>query len=47
MGRNFLTGRQGDVNALLAASGYKCRRLLASLAAIWRVHHARPAGGDQ
>jgi transposase, IS5 family len=38
MGRNFLKGTHGDAaNAVLAAAGYNFRRLLAWLAAIWRV----------
>ena len=38
MGRNFLKGRHGDAaNAVLAAAGYNFRRLLAWLAALWRV----------
>ena len=38
MGRNFLTGSHGDAaNAVLAAAGYNFRRLLAWLAALWRV----------
>ena len=38
MGRNFLKGVHGDAaNAVLAAAGYNFRRLLAWLAAIWRV----------
>ena len=38
MGRNFLKGAHGDAaNAVLAAAGYNFRRLLAWLAAIWRV----------
>ena len=38
MGRNFLKGRHGDAaNAILAAAGYNFRRLLAWLAAFWRV----------
>ena len=38
MGRNYLAGAQGDAaNAVLAAAGYNFRRLLAWLAALWRV----------
>jgi IS5 family transposase len=38
MGRNFLKGPHGDAaNAVLAAAGYNFRRLLAWLAALWRV----------
>jgi IS5 family transposase len=38
MGRNFLKGAHGDAaNAVLAAAGYNFRRLLAWLAALWRV----------
>jgi len=38
MGRNFLKGTHGDAaNAVLAAAGYNFRRLLAWLAALWRV----------
>lgn len=38
MGRNFLKGIHGDAaNAVLAAAGYNFRRLLAWLAALWRV----------
>jgi len=38
MGRNFLKGAEGDAaNAVLAAAGYNFRRLLAWLAALWRV----------
>ena len=38
MGRNFLKGTRGDAaNAVLAAAGYNFRRLLAWLAALWRV----------
>ena len=38
MGRNFLEGTHGDAaNAVLAAAGYNFRRLLAWLAALWRV----------
>jgi IS5 family transposase len=38
MGRNFLKGARGDAaNAVLAAAGYNFRRLLAWLAALWRV----------
>ena len=38
MGRNFLKGSHGDAaNAVLAAAGYNFRRLLAWLAAFWRV----------
>ena len=38
MARNFLKGRDGDAaNAVLAAAGYNFRRLIAWLAAIWRV----------
>jgi IS5 family transposase len=38
MGRNFLKGSHGDAaNAVLAAAGYNFRRLLAWLAALWRV----------
>jgi transposase, IS5 family len=38
MGRNFLKGVHGDAaNAVLAAAGYNFRRLLAWLAAIWRL----------
>jgi len=38
MGRNFLKGANGDAaNAVLAAAGYNFRRLLAWLAALWRV----------
>ena len=38
LGRNFLKGRHGDAaNAVLAAAGYNFRRLLAWLAALWRV----------
>ena len=38
MGRNFLKGTHGDAaNAALAAAGYNFRRLLAWLAALWRV----------
>jgi len=38
MGRNVLKGRHGDAaNAILAAAGYNFRRLLAWLAAFWRV----------
>ena len=39
MGRNFLKGAHGDAaNAVLAAAGYNFRRLLAWLAALWRVY---------
>ena len=38
MGRNYLAGIHGDAaNAILAAAGYNFRRLLAWLAALWRV----------
>ncbi len=38
MGRNHLAGTDGDAaNAVLAAAGYNFRRLLAWLAALWRV----------
>jgi IS5 family transposase len=38
LGRNFLKGTHGDAaNAVLAAAGYNFRRLLAWLAALWRV----------
>jgi IS5 family transposase len=38
MDRNFLIGSRGDdANAVLAAAGYNFRRLLAWLAALWRV----------
>lgn len=38
MGRNFLKGAHGDAaNAVLAAAGYNFRRLIAWLAANWRV----------
>ena len=38
MGRNYLAGVHGDAaNAVLAAAGYNFRRLLAWLAALWRV----------
>ncbi|MGB3580745.1 MAG: transposase, partial [Roseiarcus sp.] len=38
MGRNYLAGAHGDAaNAVLAAAGYNFRRLLAWLAALWRV----------
>jgi transposase, IS5 family len=38
LGRNFLKGPHGDAaNAVLAAAGYNFRRLLAWLAALWRV----------
>jgi transposase, IS5 family len=38
MGRNFLKGTHCDAaNAVLAAAGYNFRRLLAWLAALWRV----------
>jgi transposase, IS5 family len=38
MERNFLKGPHGDAaNAILAAAGYNFRRLLAWLAALWRV----------
>jgi transposase, IS5 family len=38
MGRNFLKGAHGDAaNAVLAAAGYNFRRLIAWLAALWRV----------
>ena len=38
MARNFLKGAHGDAaNAVLAAAGYNFRRLIAWLAAIWRV----------
>jgi transposase, IS5 family len=38
MGRNFLKATHGDAaNAILAAAGYNFRRLLAWLAALWRV----------
>jgi IS5 family transposase len=38
MGRNFLKGTHGDAaNAILSAAGYNFRRLLAWLAALWRV----------
>ena len=38
MGRSFLKGPHGDAaNAVLAAAGYNFRRLLAWLAALWRV----------
>jgi len=38
MGRYFLKGVHGDAaNAILAAAGYNFRRLLAWLAALWRV----------
>jgi transposase, IS5 family len=38
MGRNFLKGTHGDAaKAILAAAGYNFRRLLAWLAALWRV----------
>ncbi len=37
-GRNYLRGSHGDAaNAVLAAAGYNFRRLLAWLAAFWRV----------
>jgi IS5 family transposase len=40
MGRNFLKGTRGDAaNAILAAAGYNFCRLLAWLAALWRVRH--------
>ena len=38
MGRNHLAHPHGDAaNAVLAAAGYNFRRLLAWLAALWRV----------
>jgi transposase, IS5 family len=38
MGRNFHKGTHGDAaDAVLAAAGYNFRRLLARLAALWRV----------
>ena len=38
MGRNYLAGAHGHAaNAVLAAAGYNFRRLLAWLAALWRV----------
>jgi hypothetical protein len=38
MGRNFLKGTEGETaNAVLAAARYNFRRLLAWLAALWRV----------
>ena len=38
MSRNFFKGTRGDpANAALAAASYNLRRLLAWLAALWRV----------
>ena len=48
MGRNFFKGPRGDIaNAVLAAAGYNFRRLLAWLAALWRVLVAAWLKADQ
>jgi IS5 family transposase len=48
MSRNFLKGHHGDAsNAVLAAAGYNFRRLLAWVAALWRVLVAAIISGTQ